>query len=123
MLPFSTIAKIAEEIDALPDEWTGYLNRSTGEVYSLSDEEAFLLEGDSQDDSLPQWQLEVLPKIREVLECDAWVPLPSKFDVDEWSIMNDFSLSISKEDLRVELLNSIPCRLIVSLKFRNAPFR
>ncbi len=68
MLPFSIIKKIAEELDSFPDEWTGYLNRSTGEVYFLSDEDAALFEEDSDDDSLPQWQRDALPKIREVLE-------------------------------------------------------
>ena len=92
MLPFGTIQKIADDIDVLPDGWTSYLNRSTGEVYSLSDDDVFLIEDDLDDDSLPKWQLDELPKIREVLEGDAWVQLPSAFEVHEWSIMNDFSL-------------------------------
>lgn len=107
MLPFGTIQKIADEIDALPDGWTSYLNRSTGEVYTLSDDDVFLIEDDLDDDSLPKWQLDELPKIREVLEGDVWVQLPSAFEVHEWSIMNDFSLNIADEGLRDELLHSI----------------
>jgi len=107
MLPFSIVKNIAEELDALPDDWTGYVNRNTGEVYSVSNADVSILEEDCDTDLFPQWQRDELPKIREVLEDDAWVTLPSKFDVHEWATMNDFSLSIVEEELRDELLHCI----------------
>jgi predicted nucleic acid-binding protein len=35
-----SLKQVAEEIDALPNEWMAYINRETGEIYSFSEEEA-----------------------------------------------------------------------------------
>ena len=107
MLPSDTVEKIAEEIDILPDNGTAYLNRKTGEVYSLMDDEVEQFEEISNTDSMPQWQRDELPKIQEVLTGDDWLPLPNNFDVHEWSIMKDFSHAIDDQKLRDELLQAI----------------
>ena len=107
MLPSDTVQKIAEEIDMLPDTGTAYLNRKTGEVYSLMDDEVEQFEEISDTDSMPQWQRDELPKIQEVLTGDDWLPLPNAFDVHKWSIMKDFSHAIDDPKLRDELLHAI----------------
>ena len=107
MLPSDTVQKIADEIDILPDTGTAYLNRKTGEVYSLMDEEVELIKEISDTDSMPQWQRDELPKFQDVLTGDDWLPLPNKFDVHEWSIMRDFSHAIDDPKLRDELLDAI----------------
>jgi len=107
MLPSDTIQTIADAMDMLPADGSAYFNRKTGEVYSLMSDEVENLEDISYTDLLPQWERDELPKIREVLQGDDWLPLPNQFDVHQWSIMNDFSRSMSNEELRDELLHAI----------------
>jgi len=44
---------------------------------------------------------------QEVLESEDWLALPGKFDVHEWSIMEQFAHSIENERLRRDLLDAI----------------
>ena len=101
------LRNVVDAIDSLMDGFTAYLNRETGEVYTVEDEEARSLdEGEGLDD-IPDWQREGLAMAQEVLESEDWLALPDKFDVHEWSIMEQFADSIENEDLRRDLLDAI----------------
>ena len=94
-LPVSLKA-VADELSILGDLSSAYVNRRTGEVVTLSeDDQALAEEEDVAEDDLPDWQAEMLPKIREILESDDWVALPGKFDIHEWEIMRRFGASLS----------------------------
>jgi hypothetical protein len=69
--------KVVDEMEVLSDEITAYLNRRTGEVRSVQDDEAMLAEDDADLEDLPEWQRDDIPLIREVLESEDWIPLPS----------------------------------------------
>ena len=49
------------------------------------------MEEDESPDDVPAWQQESLPKVREALTSDRFVMLPGRFDVHEWSIMEQFA--------------------------------
>ena len=85
-----SLKQVAEELEALPDGWTAYIYRETGELYSFSDEEAAQAEGE---DEGADWEKESIAKAREVLESEAWIALPGKFEINEWEIMRDFAQS------------------------------
>lgn len=102
-----SLREVVEKLETLMDSSTAYIDRRTGELYSLSEEDAAMLDDDLEADDLPEWAREMLPKIREVLESEDWLELPSKFDIHEWAIMDSFSHSIEEPDLRDELLNAI----------------
>jgi hypothetical protein len=99
-------------IDALEmqfDEYFSYLDLDAGQVVTVSEnclreaEEA----GDEEPD-LPDWQKnewEIAKRI--VVSADRFRPLPTKFDVHEWSIMREFSRSMESEDIREELSRAI----------------
>ena len=107
MKPVSLQA-VAEAMDLPGDEMTAYINRKTGELFTVGDEEAEIIESGSEDDeSLPGWQREILAKVRQVLESGDFVPLPNQFDIHEYSIMERFCLSIDNDDLQDELLKAI----------------
>lgn len=107
MTPVVSLQQVVEELEALTEESAAYLNRVTGELYSLRDEEAGLLEDDFDSDDVPEWLGDEMPKIREVLESEAWLPLPTRFDIHEWAIMDAFARSTDDADLRDELLTAI----------------
>ncbi len=91
-------------MDLPNDEWASYLNPRTGEIVTVTDEDRDLARDEELDDmDLPEWQRESLPKIREVLESDEFLPLPDKFEIHEWAIMERFSNgqpSAAREQLR-----------------------
>ena len=92
-------------MEPLSDEWQAFINRSTGELVGFSDEEARLAEED--DPEAPDWQQEMLPKVREVLASKEYVSLPSKFEVHEYQVMERFCLQLDESDLQGELLEAI----------------
>ncbi|MFC3282651.1 UPF0158 family protein [Litchfieldella rifensis] len=108
-MPLPVLLKdVVEVIEPLSDEWQAYINRDTGELVSFTDEEAQLAEAEDIDDSLvPEWQQEILPKVREVLGSEAFVQLPDKFDFHEYRVMERFCLELDDSELQEELLDAI----------------
>jgi predicted nucleotidyltransferase component of viral defense system len=108
---------VLSEVESQTDESTAYLNRRTGEFITISEEEVRLVEdqegltederGGEEWERLPDWRAEMLPKVREVLDSDDFLPLPSRFDIHEWAIMERFSLEVEDEAVREALLDAI----------------
>jgi uncharacterized protein (DUF608 family) len=103
-IPIS-LKEVAQKLDSLFDEMTAYINRETGELHTVSGEDARLIEDEEED--LPEWQKESIAKAKEVLNNDAWVTLPGKFEIHEWEIMRDFAESVTDEELSESLLQAI----------------
>lgn len=102
-----SLRAVVEEMDVLNEEWTAYLNRRTGELITVTDEDLRAVESEDQPADLPEWQRELLPKIREVLESDEFLPLPSKDEIHEYSIVERFCEEVEDAGLREELLSAI----------------
>lgn len=105
-LPASLDA-VAEELDSLMDEMTAFINQKTGEITSVSNDDAALVEGETDGQDLPDWQIEMLPKLREILFGEEWIALPTKFDIHEWEIMRKFADSVDDETLGSRLHHTI----------------
>ena len=119
MKPVS-LRSVVNEMDVLSDEVTAYINKKTGELCSVSEEEANIVEqGNEDDEFIPAWQRETLPRVREVLESDDFVVLPDKFEIHEYSIMERFCLSIPDGEIQDELLHVIQGRGAFC-RFKNA---
>ena len=65
-----------EEMDLVTDEATAYINRKTGELITLTDEILALAEDPDEAAEAPQWQKDLLPKAREVIGSEDFLPLP-----------------------------------------------
>ena len=107
-------ADLKEIVDALEmqfEENTAYLDRDTGHVHVVPVELIRDAEEEEEDaeerDDLPAWQKPVWEVARLIVKSPRFVRLPSKFDVHEWEIMNDFSLSVGSASVREELLDAI----------------
>lgn len=105
-LPVS-LELVAQELDGFMDEETVLINRRTGEIVRLSNEELALGEEDVDESDLPDWQIEMLPKLREIALREDWAPLPDKFEIHEWEIMRDYAESVDDEDLAERLQRAI----------------
>jgi hypothetical protein len=101
-----SLRAVVEELDALTDESTAYLNRTTGELCSFQDDQVSAVE-DGELDLVPEWLEDELPKIREILGSEEWLALPTCFDIHEWAIMDGFARSVEDTDLRDELAGSL----------------
>ena len=107
MKPVSLQA-VVDEMNMLSDEAIAYINKRTGELFTVTEEEASLVDaGDEDSEFIPDWQKEALPKVREVLASDDFLPLPDQFEIDEYSIMERFCLYTEDDALREALLQAI----------------
>jgi hypothetical protein len=102
-----SLRDVVEAIDLPSDEMASYLNPETGEILTVSEEEQDLLERGDSDESLQEWERELLPKLREAVESDRWLVLPDRFEVHEWSIMERFSRTVESKHDHEELVDAI----------------
>jgi hypothetical protein len=102
------IDKILEGMEFQSDTSASYLNRRTGEVVTVSDEYRDAAEDDDIDlEERADWEREEIRLAGEVLESDDYIPLPDRFEIDEYRMMERFSLSVDDERIRDELLRAI----------------
>jgi hypothetical protein len=97
---------VAQELDSLMDEMSAFVNRKTGEIVTVSDEELGLVE-ETDESELADWESEMLPQLREIAAGGDWAPLPDKLDIHEWEIMRQFAEEAGSEDLSARLLRAI----------------
>jgi len=102
-----SIKDVVNEIDALSEEHSAFLNRRTGELLTLSTEELSAAEEDDGIDDYPEWQQDMIIKAKRVISSDDYLPLPGKFDIHEYHIMEDFCCSVEDDKIRGELLDKI----------------
>jgi hypothetical protein len=99
-----SLREVVDAIDVQSDEAESYLDPTTGEIVLVTEEERELVEqGRADDPDLPEWQREIMPKVREVLESDRFLRLPDPREVHEWDIMRRFSDAWKDEHARHEL--------------------
>jgi len=103
MAAIVSLRDVIDEMEMISDEATSYINRKTGELITVTNEMFSLAEDPDEAEDAPEWQKELLPKVREVTASEDFIPLPSKFDIHEWSIMERFARSVADGDLRDEL--------------------
>jgi len=103
-----SLQDVLDAMELSSDESTSYINVKTGEIEMLTDEEVDLVEDEDLDEeALAEWRRERLPTVREVLDSDDFLPLPGKFEIHEWKIMERFSISQTNDSVRHELLDAI----------------
>lgn len=102
-----SIKDVVNEMDVISDEHSAFLNRHTGELVTLSNEEISAAEEDDNIDEYPEWQQDMIIKAKEVINSDDYLPLPSKFDINEYHIMEDFCCSVVDHKIREVLLDKI----------------
>ena len=98
-----SLSDVIEQMELTTDEATAYINRKTGELITITHEEVALTEDPDEAAEAPQWQKDLLPKVREVLGSEDYIPLPTKFEIHEWSIMERFAQSLTDTAVSDEL--------------------
>jgi len=107
--------KLSEVIEALEMrdmdmyyETKVFFNKITGEIIVLQEEEYTAAEEDEDLTNFPEWQRDVIKKAKDIIENeDNYIPLPSKFDINDYEIMQDFCLSVDDLNMSEELYYGI----------------
>ena len=104
------IVSLQDIIDAMDfgtDQLHSYLNKETGEIITISDEEINAIQNKDDWNNFPYWQQEALASAKKVFDSSQFLPLPSKFDIHEYAIMEQFCYSTDEPKISNELSNLI----------------
>ena len=122
----STLVKLDYIIDGLEsqsDESRSFLNKKSGEVVLIADEELNAAEENEPIEDFPDWQQDQVRIAKEIIaETGDYITLPTKFDIDEYSIMERFCTSLDNQEI-----GDILCDLISGSgafrRFKDAIYR
>ena len=105
------LSEIVGEMELPHDQGSLYLNQKTGEAVLLIDEEMLTAEEEESSEELPEWQREAKKVAKDILENRGnYVELPSKGEINEYQIMEDFCRSIEDRQISEELSDAIKGR-------------
>jgi hypothetical protein len=103
--------KLDEIIDGLEsqsDESSSFLDKTTGKVVLISDYEMRAAEDEDPIEDFPDWEQDLVRIAKEIVdETGNYIELPTKFDIDEYSIMEKFCLSFNDSEMSDTLYSSI----------------
>src|SRR5262249_57087029 len=91
------LSDLIEGMDFQSDEQSSFLNLTTGEVVSITDEELRAAENDEPLEDFPDWQHDAIRMAGEIIETDHYLPLPDRFEINEYRIIVRFFLSVVYE--------------------------
>jgi len=99
---------IIEGLEFQTDESHSFLDKRTGKVVTISYEEMKAAENDKPIENFPEWQQDLIKIAKEIVaETGDYIHLPTKFDINEYRIMEDFCWSIEDAEMRETLCNLI----------------
>jgi hypothetical protein len=102
-----SLRDFVDEMDTFSDEHHAYLNKITGELITIANDDIAVIEsGDDYSDD-PEWQQEVFKNTEKVLYSEDYLKLPDKFEIHEYEIMERFCLSVPNEKISDVLLHKI----------------
>ncbi len=119
-----SLRDLVDELQTLSHESHVYLKKSIGRVISIRDDDFEMVrnmeefdeieeEGDDSEmingtDGYSDLEIEFFQDVKNILVMDDdYLKLPSKFDIDEYEIMERFCLSVSDEKISDVLLGKI----------------
>jgi hypothetical protein len=98
---------IVEALEMQFDEFLSFLDLDTGKVETVSQEALSEAEEPTGDEDLDLPDDEESELAKRIVSSRRFLDLPSKFDVHEWAIMEDFSHSVKSDRIREDLLHAI----------------
>jgi hypothetical protein len=107
MPPRVKVDDVIEALDAAGEDHSHYLDKRTGEIVLITNDEMEAAEEDELISEYPDWQRESILKAREILKSDDFVALPDQFDIHEYKIMEDFCLECQDRNVGETLLSLI----------------
>lgn len=102
------LSDIIEAMDFQSEESSAYLNKQTGEIANVTEEEFQAAEDEDSLDDYPEWQIDNIKIAMEILDNEEdYIRLPSKYDIHEYEIMENFCHSIKDKKISEALCRAI----------------
>lgn len=107
------VNEIVEIISMQSDESSAFVNTETGEIIAFDFDELAIVDDLEVDDDFseyPEWQRKLLKIAVDVIFYNSnskYILLPSKWDVNEYRIMEDFCGSVSNDKVSEKLFSAI----------------
>lgn len=99
---------IIEEMEIQFEESRSLLNIKTGEIALVTSEDLRAVEDEKPFDHLPEWEQQNRMIAIDIFEnFENYIELPTKYDVNEYEIMEDFCLTVSDKPKQATLLRVI----------------
>ncbi|USK33087.1 UPF0158 family protein [Bacillus sp. F19] len=99
---------IVEEMEIQFEESRSLLNIKTGEIVLVTSDDLRAVEDEKPVDHLPEWQQEIIMVANDVVEnFENYIELPTKYEVNEYEIMEDYCLTVSDRRKQDSLLRAI----------------
>lgn len=99
---------IMDEMETLLEESHSFLNVKTGEIVWLTTEDLIAAEDEEPFDHLPQWQQENRSIAMDVVDHSKdYIELPTKYDVNEYEIIDSFCFTVGNQKKQESLLRAI----------------
>jgi len=98
-----SLKEIIIAMDFGSDDFHSYLNKDTGEIITITDEEISAIQNGDDWNDYPEWQHEALASAQKVRDSSDFLPLPGQFDIHEYAIMEKFCYSVSDQNISNEL--------------------
>ena len=107
----SATVLLKDIVDALEmqfDESSSFLDLDTGQVETVSRDLLNEAEEPGEEEpDLPEWQKSEWDVVKRIVSTDRFVKLPTKFDIHEWSIMEEFSYSVDSRPIQTDLVYAL----------------
>src|SRR5262245_66001362 len=101
------LSDLIEGMDFQSDERSSFLNLTTGEVVVITDEELRAAEHDESLEDFPEWQHDAIRIARDVVETEHYLPLPDRFEIHEYQIMERFCFSVEDAGIGGEMCGGV----------------
>src|SRR4051794_1140439 len=99
---------IIEEMEIQFEESRSLLNITTGEIVLVTSEDLRAVEDEKTFDILPEWEQENKMIAIDVVEnFENYIELPTKYEVNEYEIIENFCLTVSDQRKQESLLRAI----------------
>jgi hypothetical protein len=102
------LSDIMAAIEIQTDDSSAYLNKKTGEVVTVTEEDFEAVERHNSIDEYPEWQHESIKTAHEILDHEKdFIGLPTKYDVHEYQIIERFIFSLKDREISENLHRAI----------------
>lgn len=92
------LSDVIEGLESQSDESSSFLDKRTGEVILMTDYAMRSAEENEPYEEVPDWEKELVSIAREILaDTGDYIQLPTRYDIDEYSIMENFCMSLEKK--------------------------
>lgn len=99
---------IIEELELHLEESRTFLNLKTGEIVSVTSDALRDAEDEEPFDHLSDWEQEVFKVAINIVEnFENYIELPTKYEVNEYEIMEDYCLTVANQEEQNMLLRAI----------------